>query len=249
MRLDRFLAEAGLGTRTEVKDLVRSGKVLVNGQTVKDSGLNVKDTDEIRLAGEKGAVVNRSAGPVWYMINKPAGTVCANSDKTAPTVIELFEKERVRDLFSVGRLDKDAEGLLLVTNDGELSHYLLSPSRHVDKKYYLRINGIPDADAGKRLAEGIEFKDFTSKPAVLDILKEDREKDSCEALVTVTEGKFHEVKRLIAAVGGEVKYLKRIAFGPLDLDPALAPGEYRELNENEIRQLYEAVGKEPLRSR
>ena len=243
MRLDKFLAGAGLGTRSEVKDMIRAGRVTVNSVTVKDGGMNVTDSDDIRLKGSERPLTNRNGRIHWFMLNKPAGIVSANSDMSDDTVIGLFAGEGIKDLFTVGRLDKDTEGLLLVTNDGELSHFLLSPGRHVPKTYHAVINGILADDAAEKLKNGIAFKDFTSAPAELVITATDREKCTCEADITVSEGKFHEVKRLIAAVGGEVTYLKRISFGPLMLDGSLKPGEYRILSNEEIRSLAEAVGK------
>ena len=159
-------------------------------------------------------------------------------------LLDIFGKEGLKGLFTVGRLDKDTEGLLLVCDDGEMSHYLLSPSRSVEKTYFARVDGLLAPDAAERLSNGIEFKDFVSRPAKLEILSEDTDNNTCEVLVTVCEGRFHEVKRLIAAVGGNVTYLKRIAFGPLKLDAELKPGEYRTLTDEEIRALKAAVGKE-----
>ena len=243
MRLDKYLASAGFGTRSEVKEKIRKGRVCVNGTVVKDSGAEIKDGDRVSIDGKETAGISELGKKHWYMLNKPAGLVSANSDEKDETVIDLFAGENVKGLFTVGRLDKDTEGLLFVSDDGELSHYLLSPSRSIEKTYYAKIDGILAEDAAVRLKGGIEFKDFTSRPAVLEILNEDRNNNTCEAHVTVCEGRFHEVKRLIAAVGGEVTFLKRIAFGPLKLDGGLAPGEYRALTDAEIRELKSAVGK------
>ena len=244
MRLDKYLASAGFGTRSEVKEKIRKGRVSVNGAVEKDPGAEIKDADRVSIDGKETAGISELEKKHWYMLNKPAGLVSANSDEKDETVIDLFVGENVKGLFTVGRLDKDTEGLLLVSDDGELSHYLLAPSRSIEKTYYARIDGILAHDAADRLKAGIEFKDFTSRPAVLEILGEDRDNNTCEALVTVCEGRFHEVKRLIAAVGGEVTFLKRIAFGPLKLDGELKPGEYRELTDAEINELRTAVGKE-----
>ena len=244
MRLDKYLASAGFGTRSEVKEKIRKGRVSVNGTAVKDAGAEIKDCDRVSIDGKETAGISELEKKHWYMLNKPAGLVSANSDKRDETVIGLFAGENAGDLFTVGRLDKDTEGLLLVCDDGELSHYLLAPSRSIEKTYFARIDGILAEDAAARLKSGIEFKDFTSRPAGLEILGEDRDNGTCEALVTVCEGRFHEVKRLIAAVGGEVTFLKRIAFGPLKLDGELKPGEYRELTDAEINELRVAVGKE-----
>ncbi len=244
MRLDKYLASAGFGTRSEVKEKIRKGRVSVNGAVMKDPGAEIKDADRVSIDGKDTAGISELEKKHWYMLNKPAGLVSANSDEKDGTVIALFARGNVKGLFTVGRLDKDTEGLLLVSDDGELSHYLLAPSRSIEKTYYARVNGILAKDAAERLKAGIEFKDFTSRPAALEILNEYRDNNTCEVLVTVCEGRFHEVKRLIAAVGGEVTFLKRIAFGPLKLDGELKTGEYRELTDAEIHELRVAVGKE-----
>ena len=243
MRLDKYLADCGIGTRSEVKEIVRKGRVCVNGAVVKDSGAAVSEADSVSVDGKALGGVGELTKKHWFMLNKPAGTVSANSDDRDATVIDIFKNEGLKGLFTVGRLDKDTEGLLLVCDDGELSHYLLAPSRSVEKTYFARVNGRLTPDAAERLSKGIEFKDFVSRPAKLEILGEDADNDTCEALVTVCEGRFHEVKRLIAAVGGDVTYLKRITFGPLKLDAQLKPGEYRALTDAEIRELKAAVGK------
>ena len=243
MRLDKYLADCGIGTRSEVKEIVRKGRVCVNGAVVKDSGAAVSEADSVSVDGKALGGVGELTKKHWFMLNKPAGTVSANSDVRDATVIDIFKNEGLKGLFTVGRLDKDTEGLLLVCDDGELSHYLLAPSRSVEKTYFARVNGRLAPDAAERLSGGIEFKDFVSRPAKLEILGEDGDNDTCEALVTVCEGRFHEVKRLLAAVGGDVTYLKRIVFGPLKLDAQLKPGEYRALTDAEIRELKAAVGK------
>ena len=243
MRLDKYLADCGIGTRSEVKEIVRKGRVSVNGTVVKDSGAAVSEADSVSVDGKALGGVGELTKKHWFMLNKPAGTVSANSDVRDATVIDIFKNEGLKGLFTVGRLDKDTEGLLLVCDDGELSHYLLAPSRSVEKTYFAKVCGRLAPDAAERLSGGIEFKDFVSRPAKLEILGEDGDNDTCEALVTVCEGRFHEVKRLLAAVGGDVTYLKRIAFGPLKLDAQLKPGEYRALTDAEIRELKAAVGK------
>ncbi len=242
MRLDKYLANAGFGSRSEVKEMVRRGRIAVNGIAVKDPGKDIGDPDVVTVDGRQAAGIAELNRTHWYMLNKPAGLVSANSDDRSETVIALFEKEKNKQLFTVGRLDKDTEGLLLVSDDGELGHYLLSPSRYVKKTYLARIAGELASDAAERLKTGIEFKDFTSEPAVLEILRT-AAGEYTEALITVTEGKYHEVKRLVAAVGGEVRYLKRISFGPLKLDEDLKTGEYRELTGEEIAALRAAVGR------
>jgi 16S rRNA pseudouridine516 synthase len=244
MRLDKYLADCGIGTRSEVKEIVRKGRVSVNGAVVKDSGAAVSEADSVSVDGRLLGGVGELKKKHWFMLNKPAGLVSANSDEKDATVIDIFKNEGLKGLFTVGRLDKDTEGLLLVCDDGEMSHYLLAPSRNIAKVYYAKIDGLLAPDAAERLANGIEFKEFVSRPAKLEILSADADNNTCEAYVTVSEGRFHEVKRLIAAVGGEVTYLKRIAFGPLKLDESLKAGEYRELSGGEINELRAAVGKD-----
>ena len=242
MRLDKFLADAGCGTRSEVKEMVRRGRVSVNGMAVRDSGANVSESDDIRVSGMQ-LTPPENGGSHWYMLNKPAGIVSAVSDSRDDTVIGLFKNEKVRNLATVGRLDKDTEGLLLVTDDGALTHFLLSPKKHVSKVYYARVNGILRPEHIEIFRNGVEFKEFTSMPAGLEILSTDAANNSSEAMITVCEGKFHEVKRLVAHVGCEVTYLRRVSFGPLKLDTQLQPGEYRMLSAREIELLKEAVGK------
>lgn len=243
MRLDKILADKGLGSRSDVKELIRKGRIRVNGTVVKDSGMNVSDTDEIKAEGCDSFLVKEAQEKHWYMLNKPAGIVSATQDRRDDTVISLFKNERVKNLATVGRLDKDTEGLLLVTDDGELTHFLLSPSRHVPKTYFAKISGILKTEHVAAFEKGFEFSDFTSMPAKLEILSADETDNSSTALITVCEGKFHEVKRLVAAVGCEVTYLKRVAFGPLTLDDSLSPGEFRVLTKEERDALSEAAGR------
>lgn len=242
VRLDKYLADAGYGTRSEVKELVKKGRVSVAGKVVKDSGMKVEAGDTICVAGMSAPVpLGQTKGNRWYMLNKPAGVLSATEDANDETVIDLMKGENVKGLFPVGRLDKDTEGLLLISDDGELGHYLLSPKRGITKKYYAKVCGILKPEHVRILENGVEFKDFTSKPAVLEILSVDEQSGVSEAIVTVTEGKFHEVKRLIAAVGGEVTYLKRIEFAGLKLDEGLKAGEYRMLEESELADLKRAA--------
>lgn len=244
MRLDKFLASAGLGTRSEVKELVRKGRITVNGSVVRDAGMNVADGDSAAFDGRPIGTEPADIGAKkYFLLNKPAGIVSATTDGRERTVIDLFADEHIKDLFPAGRLDKDTEGLLIVTNDGELSHYLLAPKREVPKEYYAKVRGILTTEHAEMFARGIEFKEFTSKPAKLDIITADAEAGTCEVLITVHEGKFHEVKRLVAAAGCEVMYLRRTGFGPLKLDDTLAAGSYRELGSDEIAALKAAAGR------
>lgn len=243
MRLDKMLTDCKAGSRSEVKELIRKGKVRVGGVTVKDAGMHVADTDIVTVEGRSGVFSIAGANKKsYFMLNKPAGTVSANSDAEDDTVIELFGAENNRELFTVGRLDKDTEGLLLVTDDGELSHFLLSPRRNVPKTYYAQADGVLIPEHVKLFEEGFDFKEYRSKPAKLEILSADEATSKSECLVTVTEGRFHEVKKLIAKVGCEVTYLKRVAFAGLKLDESLKTGCYRPLTEDEISLLRSACG-------
>ena len=236
MRLDKFLADMNAGTRSELKRDIRKGLVTVGGSVVKDPGKNVEPlTDEVCYRGRK----IKYETFVYYMLNKPAGLISATDDKRMKTVIDILPDDRRRDLFPVGRLDKDTEGLLLITNDGELAHRLLSPKHHVDKKYYARIRGVVTCEDALAFARGMTLADFTCMPADLVIEKSG---EISEVLVTVREGKFHQIKRMFEALDKEVIYLKRLEMGSLILDAELAPGEFRRLTEEELRNLCELAG-------
>ena len=236
MRLDKYLADMNVGTRSELKRDIRKGLVTVGGSVVKDPGRNVAPgTDTVYYRGRK---IEYEAY-VYYMLNKPAGVISATEDKKTQTVVDLLPEERRRDIFPVGRLDKDTEGLLLITNDGELAHRLLSPKYHVDKKYYARIRGrVTDEDV-MAFARGIPLEDFTCMPA--DLLIE-RSGEISDVTVTIREGKFHQIKRMFEAVDKEVMYLKRLEMGSLILDEELAPGEFRRLTEEELGSLFALAG-------
>ncbi|MDO4261861.1 MAG: pseudouridine synthase [Eubacteriales bacterium] len=235
MRLDRFLCETGFGTRSQVKELLKKGKVLVNGQTVSRPEQKVDETrDQVVCAGTQAVYARRT----WLMLHKPAGVVSATEDAREKTVLELLPKERRRGLFPVGRLDKDTEGLLFLTDDGELAHRLLSPRRHVDKTYYARVQGTVTGEHVRRFAEGVSIGDEKPcLPAVLEILEAGEES---EILLTIREGRFHQVKRMFEAVGCRVTYLKRRSMGGVPLDPTLRPGEWRSLRPEELSRLEEA---------
>lgn len=229
LRLDKFLAEMGQGTRSQVKEIIRKGRIQVNGQVIKSPELKVKpESDLICLDG--GTV--GYAGMEYYMLNKPQGVVSATEDKKHTAVTELIETALRKDLFPVGRLDIDTEGLLLLTNDGVLAHKLLSPKKHVDKVYLVRFQGLLPGKAEERFEEGILLEDGTKTlPAQLKALNE------CEAEITIHEGKFHQIKRMFQALGCRVVYLKRLSMGPVHLDDELEPGQYRPLREEEIQAL------------
>ena len=234
MRLDKYLAEMGVGTRQEVKKQIRQGKVTVNGTVVKAADTKIDETcDEVAIGGRNISYVSYE----YYMLNKPGGVVSATEDRRDTTVIDLIKDKKRKDLFPVGRLDKDTEGLLLITNDGDLAHRLLAPKKHVDKVYYAKIDGMVTEEDVKRFAEGIDIgaeEEEMTRPAKLDIMKSAEES---EIRLTIHEGKFHQVKRMFLAVGKEVTYLKRERMGPLCLDENLKPGEYRLLTEEEIENV------------
>lgn len=239
MRLDKYLADMGCGTRSELRRKIHKGAAAVNGTVVKDPGYALKGDEEVTWNGKPVAYEEL----VYYMLHKPAGVISASEDKNARTVLDLIEERKRRDLFPVGRLDKDTEGLLLITNDGETAHRLLAPGKHVDKVYEAEIDGVVTEDDVRKFAEGLPVDEaFTAMPAKLEILpRNNGEKENAEnhsyIRITLHEGKFHQIKRMFHAVGKEVVYLKRISMGPLTLDPSLAPGEYRKLTETEIKEI------------
>lgn len=233
MRLDKFLCEMNVGTRSQVKSYIRQGLVAVNGAPAKSADLKIdENTDKVSFQGKE----LRFRRFVYYMLNKPAGVVSATEDKVSETVIGLLrEEDRRNGLFPAGRLDKDTEGLLLITNDGELAHRLLSPKRHVDKAYRVSIENPLSPEAIAALESGVDIGEARlTLPAAVTVL------DAHTLLLTIQEGKFHQIKRMLQAVGNQVTALKRISFGGLLLDEGLSPGEYRELTKQEVTVLYEA---------
>ena len=225
MRLDKYLAEMGAGTRKEVRKMIRDGRVSINGQKETDPGRKVMEGEEVRADG--APVVYEKY--VYYMLHKPAGVISATEDAREQTVLDLIDEKKRKGLFPVGRLDRDTEGLLLITNDGELAHRLLSPKRHVDKVYFARLDGPVGEEEKKLFAQGLKVDDtLTALPAELEILD-----GKNEVRVTVREGKYHQVKRMFQAVGREVLYLKRLSMGPLVLDEQLPAGAYRRLTGEE----------------
>lgn len=228
-RLDKLLASTGRWSRREVKELIRLGRVLVDGVPAAKPE-DKADPERAALAVD-GEVLDWRRF-TWLMMNKPAGVLSATEDGRGRTVLDLLEPAlRRQELFPVGRLDKDTEGLLLLTNDGQTAHRLLSPKYHVDKVYYTRVDGTLTQEDCRAFAGGMVLEDgFHCLPAKLEILRAGPES---EALVTLREGKFHQVKRMLAHQGKPVLYLKRVKMGNLPLDPALLPGAYRELSEEE----------------
>ena len=243
MRLDRFLAGMGLGTRTEVKDMIKKGRILVDGIPAKDPGEKI-DPAKNRVAADQKPLSWQKYR--YYLLHNPAGSLSATEDRHKPVVTDFLPPEAGRDLFPVGRLDLDTEGLLLLTNDGELAHQLLSPKKHVPKTYYALVRGELPPDVKERFLSGIALdKGETARPAELKILdsRGDPEGETVTGTeLTIYEGKFHEVKRMFNAVGGEVIYLRRIFMGPLVLPPELKPGGIRELTEEEKNSLLALTG-------
>lgn len=231
MRADKFLSNSGLGSRKEIKSLIKSGAVFINGKPLKDSSVQVDElSDTVTVNGEE--VTYRKY--VYLMLNKPAGYVSAVYDKKLPVVTDLVpEKYSHFEVFPVGRLDIDTEGLLILTNDGALTHRLLSPKKHVDKTYYVKSEKQPDEKTKLLFKEGIVLDDgYKTMSAHLEIISEEK-----ESLLTIQEGKFHQVKRMFEAAGNKVEYLKRIKMGSLPLDENLKKGGIRELTEEELKLL------------
>lgn len=231
IRLDKYLADMKAGTRSEVKEYIRKGAVSVNDSICCKPETKVDtEADTVLLNGASIGYVDKE----YYMLNKPAGVVTATTDKREKTVLDLIFPAR-KDLFPAGRLDKDTEGLLVITNDGEMAHYMLSPKHHVDKTYYAVVKGRILDETVHKFSEGLYVDDeLTAKPSKLEVLSYDAENDTSCVNITIHEGKFHQIKRMFVAVGSEVLYLKRISFGPLSLDESLQPGQYRALTEEEV---------------
>lgn len=229
IRLDKFLCEMEVGTRSQVKEMVKKGQISVNGEIIKKADHKFDETTAKVCVKEKEISYQKF---YYYMLNKPAGVVSATTDNHDKTVLDLLKDASGKDLFPVGRLDKDTEGLLLITNDGELSHNLLSPKKHVEKTYLVKTAEVITADMVQELEQGVDIgEEKVTLPARVKVI-EDKEIE-----LTITEGKFHQVKRMLKAVGNEVVYLKRLSMGSLKLDEALNLGEYRSLTQQELLAL------------
>lgn len=233
MRIDKLLANAGYGSRKDVKKMIKARIVQVDGEVVTDPKTNVdQDKQEVTVNGEQ--VIYKEH--IYLMMNKPAGFLSATEDQFQKTVLDLLEPEDlVYHPFPAGRLDKDTEGLLLLTSDGQLAHQLTAPKKHVPKTYYAKIIGSVTQEDAEKFRSGIRLDDgYVTKPALLETIHSG---EISEVYVTITEGKYHQIKRMFASVGKKVKYLKRLKIGTLQLDPALQTGEYRELTDEELEQL------------
>ena len=235
MRLDKFLVACAVGSRTEVKNFLKAGRVTVNGKKEKSAKLQIdQKTDEIRFDGQ----VLEYEEFVYYMMNKPQGIISATEDPKYRTVLDLLDDlARSKEVFPVGRLDIDTHGLLLLTNDGKLAHALLSPKRHVDKTYQAQVKGMMTQEDVETFAKGIPLKDFTCQPAKLELVSIDPEKNQSQIRVTIAEGKFHQVKRMVGYCGKEVVDLQRLTMGTLVLDENLQRGEWRRLSKEELEIL------------
>lgn len=236
MRLDKLLTNLGVASRSGCKPLLKAGRVTVNGAVQRDGAYALPAGASVWVDGKPlDTRLNRC-----LMLHKPGGVLTAAEDKKTPTVMDLLPPlYRALGCMPVGRLDKDTTGLLLLTTDGELAHRLISPARHVDKVYQARVAGSLTPEDAAAFAAGIPLKDFTALPAKLDILAPDL------GQVTVQEGKYHQVKRMFGARGKPVLALHRLSFGPLSLHAGLAPGDYRELTQEEEAALYQAAGMKP----
>lgn len=234
LRIDKMLSNVGLGSRKQIKQDAKQGLIKVNDVTEKDSSKIINtDIDVVKYKGEIVSYVQY----IYLMMNKPKGVVSATEDNYDKTVIDLLsDEDKFYEPFPVGRLDKDTEGLLLITNDGKLAHDLLSPKKHVDKTYYAEVEEEVTDDDVKAFAEGVILtnENYKTLPAKLEIIKSGYP-STC--YVTIKEGKFHQVKRMFNAVNNEVIYLKRLFMGPIKLDESLKLGEYRHLTEQELRLL------------
>ena len=231
MRLEHLLMKHLVLSRREMKKLIKNEAVLIDGVPATHVSNNVDAALQVIMVG--GTRIHDDSQK-YYMLNKPQGVISATTDKEHTTVIDLFANENVEGLYPLGRLDGDTEGLLLVTNNGPLGYRMLNPDQHIEKEYYVEVNGPLDEDAVETFKRGVVFHGgYQCKPSLLTIIESSD--NFSRATVTISEGKFHQVKKMFLCVGVKVTYLKRIRFGEFVLDEALAPGEYRELNEAELQ--------------
>ena len=229
MRLDKFVSSCGAASRSEVKKLVKNGAVTINGMTAKKPDIKIDENSDVICVNGVELKYQRF---VYLMLNKPAGYISATEDKHYPVVTELVPEEYSHyNVFPVGRLDIDTEGLLLLTNDGQFDHMLTSPKKNIYKRYFARLDKPADERDIEAFKQGMEFKEFTAKSARLEITE-----NPAEVYIEIAEGKFHQVKRMCERVGKNVIYLKRVAIGSLPLDESLEKGEVRPLTEDEIKR-------------
>lgn len=235
MRLDKFLVDCGIGSRTEVKNMLKKKLVTVNDKVVTLPKIQIDEkADQIAFDGQ----VLTHETFVYYLLNKPEGVISATEDHHHKTVVDLLDDTvRYKDVFPVGRLDIDTTGLLLLTNNGQLAHVMLSPKKHVDKDYIADVTGIMDEDDVLAFDKGIVLKNHICQPALLKVLSVDEKRSSCRVKITIREGKFHQVKRMVASRGKEVTALERISMGPLTLPGDLKRGQFRRLTKEELASL------------
>ena len=238
MRLDKYLSDMGLASRSDIKKEIRKGLVLVNGEIIRDSSFSVPLHASVSYRGEEVCYEEFS----YYMMNKPIGVLSSTEDRKQKTVLDLITEKHRKDLFPVGRLDKDSEGLILIMNDGQLAHTLLSPKNHIEKRYYIEIPVLLEDSDIAPLRFGIQYdKDLIAEPAKVRILSAEKEKTAIE--IIITEGKFHQIKKMFLALSENyiVTKLKRLSMGKVVLDENLAPGDYRRLSAEEMEALQRAL--------
>lgn len=232
MRLDKFLKECNVCSRSESKQVLKKGLIKINGNIVKDPSYKLDENNDVVTYNDKAIEYQEF---VYIMLNKPAGVISATEDSKDTTVIDLVSEYAHKEVFPFGRLDKDSVGLLILSNDGKLAHELLSPKKHVSKVYYLKIKGRLDESDVEAFKNGITLEDgYVTKEGKLEIIKSD---EISECLATISEGKFHQLKRMFIALDKEVVFLKRIKFKDIELDESLKEGEYRLLTKEEIDSL------------
>lgn len=235
VRVDKFLADSGIATRSKIRELAKKGLIRVNNEIVKKTDLKIDvQKDEIFFDGKKIEYQKYH----YYILNKPAGCITATIDSRDKTVMDILKDVPYKNMFPVGRLDKDTEGLLLITDDGDLAHKLLAPKNHIDKTYFVKCSGIISDRDISMLESGVDIGDNKPTMPARAVLKAtDDEKNISELFLTIREGRFHQVKRMIKAVGKTVIYLERVAFGSIKLDDSIERGKYRRLTEDEIEEL------------
>lgn len=232
-RIDKFLANSGIGTRSEVKNYLKKGRITVNNMICKSADLKIDEQKDVILFDGKEVIFEKYE---YHMLNKPQGCVTATEDKHDKTVLDYITSDRKSRLFPVGRLDKDTEGLLLITDDGDLAHRLLSPKKHVDKTYFAVVTGTISEDMKEKFEQGLDIGDEKmTLPAKLEILN--AYEDHTDTRVTISEGRYHQIKRMFHAIGNEVTFLKRLSMGTLLLDDSLLPGDSRRLTKEELNKL------------
>lgn len=236
MRIDKLLSNLNFGSRSEIKKLIKQKQIKLNHKIVKNGKEQVDPGKDHLFIDNRPIDIQLNK---YLMLNKPQNVITATMDASRQTVLELISmNDRVKNLAPVGRLDKDTTGLLLLTNNGKLAHSLLSPRHHIKKTYHALVSGNVTLSTIKHFKGGIQLKDGTEcKPAVLKIIETIPQKNQSRVAITITEGKYHQIKRMFAACGMHVETLKRVTMGPLVLDPMLAEGQYRSLNEIEIQKL------------